>query len=309
MRVLVTGGSGFIGTHVTASLVGSGHTVRVLDHNPPRTTGVDWIKGELSSSNDVEAATRDTEGVVHLAGRVLRDPRDGDDPRPTFADAEGTRLLLSASSRSGVSQFIFASSAEVYGETSLKGANEESPCKPATSYGEGKLLAEGHVLAQARANPGMSCSILRVFNTFGEWQRPYRPGSAAATFIVRGLKGGDIVIHGDGGQVRDYLDVKDVARAFVASLETRGEGIYNVASGVPLRIKELADLVLSKLGRGKVTFAKGPIGGGVACSVGDSLKLRKATGWRPQTKTEDALDRVIGWYSENLALYIDTEPA
>ncbi len=300
MKVLVTGGSGFIGTHIVAELRSRGHDVRVFDRRVPKAEDVEWLDGDLRWAGDCDRAVRDVDAIIHLAARISVD-ESLDYIWNYFNDnLMSTVNLFMAAAKHKVDRIAFTSSCEVYGETPSAGATEGSPCNPTSPYAASKYAAERAALTFERVHPDLRLAVLRPFNTFGEWQKPYRAGAVIPTFIMEALRGGTLKIHGEGNQARDYVYVKDIARAHVEVLEQEQEGIFNIATGKPWTINSLAEKIVSIVGKGKIAHvADTRKGAQLQYSVGNSSKLRKATGWKPIHRFEDSLNSVIRWYESN----------
>jgi nucleoside-diphosphate-sugar epimerase/intein/homing endonuclease len=142
---------------------------------------------------------------------------------------------------------------------------------------------------------GISCH-----NTFGEWQKPYRAGAVIPTFILQALKGGNLKVHGSGDQVRDFVYVKDIAKAHVDVLEKEGEGIFNVATGQARSINSVAEFILKATGKARIEHVPDVRKEAqLRYSVGDSERIRRAIGWKPASEFEPTLSRVIKWYESN----------
>lgn len=300
MKVLVTGGSGFIGTHVVEELLSKGHIVRIFDRRIPKSEAVEWLDGDLRWLGDCDKAVRGIDAVIHLAARISVD-ESLDYIWQYFNDnLMSTVNLFLAAAKHGTNQMLFTSSCEVYGETPPNGATEEAPCNPTSPYAASKYAAERAALTFNRVSPQLRLAVVRPFNTFGEWQRPYRAGALIPTFILEALRGEPLRIHGDGEQVRDFVYVKDIAKAQVAILEKGSEGIYNIATGKPRSVNEIAEAVVNEVGSSKVMHVPDARKGAqLRFSVGDASKLRKAIGWRPENQFEPTLRKVVGWYRAN----------
>ncbi len=300
MRVLVTGGSGFIGTHIIQELQSRGHQVKVFDRRVPKVEGVEWLDGDLRWGGDCDRAVRNTDAILHLAARISVD-ESLDYIWHYFNDnLMSTVNLFMAAAKHKVNHIIFTSSCEVYGETPKTGATEEAACNPTSPYAASKYAAERAALTFKRVHPELKLAVLRPFNTFGEWQKPYRAGAVIPTFILEALKNKTLKIHGDGKQTRDFVYVKDIAKAQVDVLEKEREGIFNIASGQSRTINSVAEDVLKLVGKGSVEHVPDVRKGAqLLYSVGDSTKITKATGWKPNHQFEPTLKRVVEWYESN----------
>lgn len=163
--------------------------------------------------------------------------------------------------------------------------------------GNSKYAAERAALTFKRVHPELKLAVLRPFNTFGEWQKPYRAGAVIPTFILEALQGRNLRIHGDGEQTRDYVYVKDIARAHVDVLEKEREGVFNIATGRARSINSIAESIVKAVGKGKVEHVPDSRKGAqLLYSVGNAAKIAKETGWKPVNGFEPTLKKVIGWY-------------
>jgi UDP-glucose 4-epimerase len=298
LKVLVTGGAGFIGTHISELLLQKGHEVRVLDRRVPKAKDVEWIDGDLRWLGDCDRAVRGVDAIMHLAARISVD-ESLDYIWQYFNDNLMTTVnLLIAGSKHGADRVVFTSSCEVYGETPKNGATEESPCNPTSPYAASKYAAERAGLTFKNVNENLKLAVMRPFNTFGEWQKPFQAGAVIPTFILQALRGQTLKIHGKGEQVRDFVYVKDIARAEVAVLEKGCEGIFNIATGVPRSVNEVAEEVVGLVKKGKVEHVPDSRKGAqLHYSVGNSARLREATGWKPEADFTKTLGRVVEWYA------------
>ncbi len=280
-RVLVTGGAGFIGSHVVEALLARGDEVHVLD---------DLSKGHVSfvpadaplhvldmSESRLEGLFERTpfDAVVHCAAQtnVMRSVADPELDRRINID--GLRRVLDGAIATGVHRFVFISSGgAVYGETPTA-ASEETEARPENPYGDHKLEGE-HVVAAAP----ISSISLRLSNVYGPRQRADAEGGVASIFAERLSNGLPIQVFGDGEQQRDFVHVADVVAAVLLALEDEGmTGVWNVGTGVPTTINELARLMLAVFG-GTGTVEYVAPRGEVRRSCLDVSKLLATGRWR-----------------------------
>jgi len=283
LRVLVTGGAGFIGSHVVDELVRGGYEVVVLDDlsnsDLKNIEGVIdrviFVRGDVRDFKTVSKAVKGVDAVIHLA--ALIDAVESLNKPLLYHEVNvyGTHVLLKCCVDSGVVRFVYASTAAVYGEPSVIPTPEDSVLEPANPYGLSKLLAEELIKYYSRAY-GLKTTILRLFNVYGP--RQWRSGYAGviSRFIERVSRGEPPIIFGDGEQVRDFIYVEDVAKVFVESLERGVDGVYNLGTGRGVRIKDLAELVINAFGfKDLKPIHAPPRPGDVVRSVADVSKLRK----------------------------------
>lgn len=250
---LVTGGAGFIGSHVARHLLDLGHQVRVLDNMstglvsnlPPR---AELLRGSVLDQRALDAAFEGVDGVIHLAARISVNESWDDVSGYAETNIVGTSRLLDAARRAGVTQVVGASSCAVYGLSPTvpdDGLHEDADLAPGSPYAWTKLALEQLFKLAAEHSPG-SYTALRFFNVFGERQRA--DGGYAAVlpaFVSAAKQGRPLVIHGDGGQTRDFVPVSVVAQACAAALADTTPGFrpVNVCTGQAVSILDLASSV------------------------------------------------------------------
>lgn len=306
MRVLVTGGAGFIGRHVCAALVGHGAEVVVLDdlstgrHRP---SGCAFIEGDIRDAATVVRAMEGCTHVAHLAA-LASVPRSVAQPELSEAvNLRGTLNILEAAKAEGVSRFVFSSTSAVYGDATEMPVTEATLTRCLSPYAEDKLAAEVAVL-----HSGLEAVSLRYFNVHGPGQDPN--GAYAAVipkFIDTLLAGERPRIFGDGGATRDFVRVQDVAALNLAALTTTdsaalGEA-YNVASGRSISVLTLFETLRDLMAeRDPAVAAVEPIfepprEGDVLHSAACIAKARKRLGFNPQTDPRQALRATVEAYS------------
>ncbi len=254
-RVLVTGGAGFIGSHVVDDLVNEGYDVRVIDNLSSGKLSniqshldsgeVDFIKGDIRDDASVRKSLDDVSVVVHLAA-VVSVPFSLKNPDLTFdVNLLGTLNLLRASVRARVEKFVFVSSCAVCGQPESLPISETAKTKPISPYAESKLLAERYSLG-FNDRQLLESVVLRFFNVYGPRQGLNEYSGVITRFVDSTKLRAPIVIYGDGLQTRDFVNVKDVSKAVSAAIkinEANGE-VFNVGSGKATSINELAKTIL-----------------------------------------------------------------
>lgn len=302
MRVLVTGGGGFIGSHLVRALLSRGDSVRVLDDWSTglrsRLEGLagdlDVIDGDIRDERVVARACAGAHGVLHQAAQVSV-PRSVEAPRET-ADVNVTGLvtLLSAALRAGTRGFVLASSCAVYGEPRNERQSESSPCAPASPYAASKLAGEAFV--QAACREGLRGVSLRYFNVFGAGQRPDSAYAAVIPAFVSALRAGRApLIHGDGRQSRDLVHVSDVVRANLLALDAPDEAVgcaFNVGTGRATSVLDLATILAGLVEGGRPPEFGSPRPGDVRHSLADTSRAASVLGFRAETGLEDGLRSV-----------------
>ncbi len=301
MRILVTGGAGFIGSHVVERFQGRAE-VRVLDDMRTGRRGnlqgleAELFEGSILDKEMVRAAVRGVDYVFHLAALVSVPESMAQIRTCLDINVRGLINVLESSAEAGVRKLCFASSAAVYGEHPANPKTEDLPPDPRSPYAITKLDGEYYCDLFARTGR-IATASLRFFNVFGPRQDPDSPyGAAVPVFITRALRGDDITIFGDGEQPRDFVYVRDVAGAldFAASREDVS-GTMNVGYGERLRIIDLAQRVVELAeSRSLILFAP-PRPGDVRHSQADPGKLF-AAGFRPEYSLERGLEGTLADY-------------
>jgi UDP-glucose 4-epimerase len=252
VRVLVTGGAGFIGGRVARACLEAGHQVTVLDDLSSGSrervpAGADFVDGDLTTL-DLDRLVRDhsVDAVDHHAAHI--DLRES--VRDPVADARinilGSLRLFEACRRGGVRRIVFASTGgAIYGEPRSRAADESHPTDPVSPYGVAKLAVEKY-LNFYRVEHGFVPAVLRYANVYGPGQSGAGEAGVVAIFLERMLSGRTPFVHGDGGQSRDFVYVEDCVRANLAVLSDERSGVWNVGTGVETTVNELYD-VLSEL--------------------------------------------------------------
>lgn len=300
---LVTGGAGFIGSHLVEALVARGERVRVLDDfstgRPDNLAAVadrvEVIEGDVCEAVLVERAMAGAEVVVHLAA-VASVQASLEEPRRVWAvNVGGTLNLLEAARVEGVCRFVFASSAAVYGDQDDLPLREDLPVRPLSPYAASKVAGEALCRAYC-ASYGLPTVALRFFNVYGPRQDPRSPYSGVISiFVDRMRRGLRPVVYGDGHQTRDFVYVADVVAA-VLSAAVREEavgGVFNVAGGHQTSVLELVEVLNRVLGtRLEPAFAPSRAGE-VRHSVADVGRAREGLGWRASAELEEGLRRFI----------------
>jgi UDP-glucose 4-epimerase len=300
---LVTGGAGFIGSHLVEALLAAGRPVRVFDDlssglraNVP--AGVEFVEGGLTDAAAVAHAVASCEVVFHLAA-LASVAKSVEDPALNHAiNATGTLHVLDAARRSGVRRVVYAGSASSYGGADdPAGQGEDTPLCALSPYAAAKLAGEFYCQAFA-ASYGLETVRLRFFNVFGPRQRPDSPYSGVIAIFSAMLAAGRVpTIHGDGMQSRDFVAVADVARALVLAADTPGVSgrVYNVGTGRSVTLLQLLDALNSQLGT-NVVPSHGPArAGDIRHSHAKIERITAELGFAPKVSFEEGLRRTLAW--------------
>jgi UDP-glucose 4-epimerase len=307
-RALVTGGAGFIGSHLADRLLADGFAVTVLDNfatgsRQHVSEGATLVEGDVRDRAFVDDVFRNElfDAVFHVAGQASIRLSFTDPEADLATNVLGTVNVLRACSDTGVRRLVHASSMTVYGEPERIPTPEHVACVPVSYYGVTKYAAERFVhVTGARADLELAVTSLRMFNVFGPRQsieNPYQ--GVLAIFIGNVIRGEPITIHGDGEQTRDFIFIEDVVDAWMRVLD-RPEAFgaaFNVGSGRETSVNELADAVLGAFGESRATwdvrFEEKQLGD--QRRVGADTSTIERLGWGSSSTLTDAMSRTISW--------------
>lgn len=307
---LVTGGAGFIGSHIAGALAGAGARVRVLDdlstghvENVEEIGGrVEFVRASLLDADELKRALEGVELVFHEAA-IPSVPRSVDNPEETHrACVEGTFALLVAARAAGVRRVVYAASSSAYGDQPTLPKVEDMAPQPLSPYAAAKLVGEYYCQVWARTY-GFETVSLRYFNVFGPRQDPGSQYSGVISrFIAALLSGERPVIYGDGEQSRDFTYISNVVDANLRAAETtRGVGeVVNVATGERATLNELLEVLKGITGKTEVTadYREARVGD-VRHSLADITRARELLGYAPKVGLEEGLRKTIEWWSQS----------
>ncbi len=305
---LVTGGAGFIGSHIVQTLVGRGAAVRVLDNFltgkrenlAPFRDKIELVEGDLRNPEDCRTAARGVESVLHL-GAVPSVPRSVEDPRTTNdVNVGGTLNMLIAARDAGARSFVLASSSSVYGDDPVMPKVEGREGVPLSPYAVSKLAGEKYCQTFYKLF-GLRAVSLRYFNVFGPRQDPASQYAAAVPlFVTRALRNEPPTIFGDGEQSRDFTYIDNVVAAnLLAAASPRVTcEVMNVACGDPITVNALAATILEVVGSPAVPVHVPERKGDIRHSYADISRARAVLGFAPSVGFQEGLRRTIAWYRE-----------
>jgi len=300
---LVTGGAGFIGSHLVEALLAAGHAVRVLDDLSTGVAanvaaGVELITGDVSDAALVGRAIRGVEVVFHLAALASVQLSVEKPAESHRVCATGTLHVLDAARREGVRRVVYAGSASAYGIPVKDVQSEDDPTCPLSPYAAAKLAGETY--CQAFTNTyGLETVRLRFFNVFGPRQRADSPYSGVIAIFVKVLgEGRTPTIFGDGEQTRDFVYVSDVVQALLLAAEKPGVSgeAFNVGAGGGISLLRLVEALNSLLGTSISPRHADPRPGDIRHSRADVSRARRALGYEPKVPFEEGLRRTLAWY-------------
>jgi len=302
MKILVTGGNGFIGHTLVRSLLVKGHDVLVVDTKPIGYEHDNLTFIKKSIEEDLRFNMRDCDAVYHLAALLGVISSDSNPLKTLEVNIDGTVNVFKCALDAGIKKIVYSSSSEVYGEAIEIPLKEDSPKAPVSVYGVSKLTAEMYAMAFVKEH-GININPVRFFNVYGpgqgfDWVVPI--------FIQKVLKNEVPVVFGDGSQIRCFTFIEDIVWGMETVMEKGKQGqAYNIANDEPISMKELAELIIKISGKNLRPIIAG---------YGDSTRLRereiikrvpsieklRALGYKPKNNTEEGLKITYKWYEENL---------
>jgi nucleoside-diphosphate-sugar epimerase len=315
VKVLVTGGGGFIGHHIVERLLRDGMEVRVLDNFAtgrrenllPFLDDIELVEGDIQSFERAHTAVRGCDLVCHQAA-LPSVPRSVQDPLTSNAsNVIGTLNVLLAARDSDVKRVVFASSSSVYGANPTLPKKEDLVLSPISPYAVAKVAAEGYCRSFASVY-GLETVALRYFNVFGPRQDPLSQYAAVIPkFITAALANRPIAIFGDGEQSRDFTYIDNVVDANVKALTVDGVGgrFYNIAVGDRISLNQLVDQLRDVMGRDIEVRHEDERAGDVKHSLADVSLAREELGYDPQVSFEEGIRRTVAFYEEQAHQTVD----
>ncbi len=299
-RVMITGGAGFIGSHLCEEVLRCGKPVVAVDdlstgresNLPP---GVDFIRMDIAAPDGLQEAMRNVDLVFHVAAQPSTRLSIEDPERDFRSNALGTYNVLAAARRAGVRKFIYTSSSAVYGEPASLPISEADLPIPLTPYGASKLSGEHYCTVFTRVY-GLPCTCLRPFNVYGTRENLATSLDEVARYTLAIVAGQPVTVYGDGTQTRDFVHVKDVARAHVLAADCDdGTGkVFNVGTGVEISINELVGGIERVTGR-KAAIEHSPWPeGDIRREFADISLARAVLGYAPQMPLAEGIREIAG---------------
>lgn len=314
MKVLVTGGAGFLGSHVVEELLRRNIEVTVVfDRVKPGNIAhiedqIEWIHSDIRNMQSCQKAVKDVDALIHLAALINVDHSRRVPEDFYEINVKGTmNLLIAAKEEKQLRKFVYMGTCEVYGNVPISQADEIWPCEPRSPYGASKYGGERYCLGfqHTYKNPE-EITIIRGFNLYGPRQKIGARGAVIPIFINKILHGSPPIIFGDGTQSRDYTYVQDTARAVVKATLTSGLNgeIINACSGREITINEVTKRLIAISGKKmKVIYSDGRPGE-IVRSVGDNRKAKRLLHWSPETSFDEGLRRTFQYFQRTQPLNI-----
>ena len=312
---LVTGGAGFIGSHIATALAQRGDRVRVLDNlatgsienlaslNPGAMgsgADVEFLEGSVTDETAVREACQGVDGVLHEAAQVSV-PQSVEDPVGSYeVNVTGTLRVLEAARHAGVGRFVFAASSAAYGNCTILPKVETMLPEPVSPYASGKVAGE-HLLRVFGETYGMKTVSLRYFNIFGPRQADDSPYTGVIAIFAKALlEGRQAKIFGDGGQTRDFTFVQNVVRANLAAIEADVEpgAVINVGTGRSITINELYQAMAEEAGMPAAPIYEAPRTGDVLHSVASTERARAWLGYEAEIDWRAGMTETVSWYRD-----------
>jgi UDP-glucose 4-epimerase len=304
LKVLVTGGAGFIGSHLVDKLVEQGHSIRVIDNlstgklkniqKHVESQAVDFIHGDICDTNLVKKSLANVETVFHLAA-ITSVPFSVENPELTMdVNLLGTINLLRSSAEEHVKKFVFASSCAVYGDPKINPVTEMTDTNPISPYAESKLMGERYCLGFFNRRL-LGSVVLRFFNVYGSRQSKNEYAGVITRFLEKVRSKDNLVVYGDGSQTRDFVNIQDIVQALmlVNEKECAVGQVFNIGSGNSTSILHLANELLKLVHEDlTVTFEKKRLGD-IQDSYGDISKAKELLGYKPKIALHVGLRSLI----------------
>jgi len=304
MKIVITGGAGFIGSNLAEVLSkDNANEVIVLDDLSTgklantKDMAIQFVNGSITDLELLQTVFEDVDYVLHQAA-IPSVPRSVNEPiASNNANITGTLNVLVAARDRNVKKVVCASSSSVYGDTPKLPKREDMTPTPLSPYAVTKLTGE-HYCNVFNEVYGLKTVALRYFNVYGPKQDPHSDYAAVIPkFVSRVLRDEPPVIYGDGQQTRDFTFVKDVVTANIRAMKSDARGVFNIASGNRITIQELAELVMKLMDKDLGVILEEPRKGDVLHSLADVSKAKVGFGYEPGYRLETGLEETVKWFS------------
>jgi UDP-glucose 4-epimerase len=302
MKIVLTGGAGFIGSHVADLLITEGHHLAIIDNLSSGKIGNVPTNASFYPLDILDPAVEDVlkkespEVIIHHAAQISVRCSVEDPAHDMEVNIRGTLNLLQHAVQHRIKKFIFASTGgAIYGEQDYFPATEEHPQRPLSPYGIGKLAAEKYLYFYNKTY-GLNYTALRYSNVYGPRQDPHGEAGVVAIFSLKMLDNGEPIINGTGEQTRDFVFVRDVARANLYALTSDFVGEINIATGKETSVNQLFGLLKTYMQSNATEKHAPPIPGEQLRSVISWDKAHRVIGWSPQISLEDGLSETVDFF-------------
>lgn len=302
MKIIVTGGAGFIASHIVDALVEEGHKVAVLDNfstgsRDHLNDGADNVQADILSPDAAALFRRfEPEAVIHHAAQIDVQTSLSQPLLDAQVNILGTIAMLELCRELGVRKFVYASSAAVYGTPHYLPVDEKHPLRPLSFYGISKHTPE-HYIEAFSALYGLDYTILRYANVYGIRQDPKGEGGVVSVFVDRLLNNRTPAIFGDGEQTRDFIYVKDIVSANLAALRKTGSGLYNISRNEQTTVNALLRTMCDLLGHPFSPEYREPRAGDIVHSRLDNRAAIAELGWKPVYGLREGLKETCDYYA------------
>lgn len=303
MKILITGGAGFIGTHISRLLLDQGHQVLIFDNLSRSDTKylnskALFIKGDIKDSALLEKCLKDIDWVIHLA-QFLDVEESVREPLLYFQNnVLGTLNLLQSMKKAGARKIVFSSSACVYGNPKKQPLTENAQLAPANPYGVCKVAVEA-LLSSFYQQYGFDVIILRYFNPYGPMENHLPETHAIPKFIKAALAKKAVPLYWQGKQVRDFIYIEDLARAHIDVFKLTGYQIFNIGTEKGMKVIDVVKTISNILGYKLEVEDLGERAGDVPANYASSAKFKKVTGWKPKYTLREGLTKTVEWFKLN----------
>jgi nucleoside-diphosphate-sugar epimerase len=303
-NVLVTGGAGFIGSHLVPNLLEEGYNITVFDNlttgkienlrTATKNPNFKFIQGDIRNVRQLQQAFRNIQVTIHLAAQIDVAASIVNSTETHEINTSGTFNVLQKAVENHVEKFVFASSTAVYGNATTLPVKEQNPLEPLSPYAASKAAGEAYCSAYANCH-NLSTIILRFFNVYGKGNENSPYSGVITKFTQKALKNESLTIEGDGEQTRDFIHVSDAVKAICLALECRKvkTGIFNVCTGVPTSINELVDAIRKVTGKNLLAIHGPKRKGDVRESYGDPAKAAAELGFKSIVSLLDGLTQLL----------------
>ncbi len=304
MKILVTGGAGFIGTSITRLLCDLGHEVRVLDnlsegYGETVDKRAELVVGDLENRVVIGKSLEGIETVIHMAASIEVNESVKDPVKYFENNVRNGLNVLEEMRAHGVKKIIFSSTAAVYADGVLTPILETADKLPTNPYGVTKLMFENLLFTYHKCY-GLDVTILRYFNVYGPWQKKHPESHVVPNFMKAVLTGEKVPLYWKGECVRDFVFVEDIASAHVAPLTQTGFHIYNIGTESGTKVIDLLSTVASVAGKDYQIDDLGPRVGDQMVTIADVTKIKNELGWSAKITLEEGLKKTVSWYKDKL---------